>query len=98
MPKIDYKLKIFCDFDGTVAQNDVWVTAIGKFVKDKEAFNKLSDDYCSLALDAKECNIRSLELVENFTLEAFDKYLNEEKIDAHFNDFVDYVKLLLKLQ
>lgn len=90
MPKTNYKLKIFCDFDGTVAINDVWVTALGKFVKDTEAFNKLSDDYCSLEINAQDCNIRSLELVEEFTLETFNNYLDEENIDPHFNDFVEY--------
>ncbi|MCB0721801.1 MAG: HAD-IB family phosphatase [Ignavibacteriae bacterium] len=92
MAKKDYKLKIFCDFDGTVAKNDVWVSAIGKFVKDKEAFDKLSDDFCSLTLNAKDCNRMSLELVEDFTLEQFDRYLDEEDIDPHFKDFVEYVR------
>ena len=92
MPKKDYKLKIFCDFDGTVAINDIWVSAIGKFVKDKEAFDKLSDDFCSLTLNAKDCNKRSLELVEDFTFEDFDRHLDEEEIDPHFKDFVDFTR------
>lgn len=92
MPKKEYKLKIFCDFDGTVAKNDVWVSAIGKFVKDKEAFDKLSDDFCSLELNAKDCNRKSLELVENFTLEEFNKYLDEEEVDPHFKEFVKYCR------
>lgn len=90
MPKINYRLKIFCDFDGTVALNDVWVTAFNNFVEDKEAFNKLSDDYCSLEINAQECNIRSLELVNNFTLEAFNIQLDEEQIDPHFKSFVEF--------
>ena len=90
MAKKNYRLKIFCDFDGTVAKNDVWVSAIGKFVSDKEAFDKLSDDYCNLVLNGKECNKRSLELVENFNYETFDKYLDEEEIDPHFKDFYNY--------
>jgi len=90
LPKKEYKLKIFCDFDGTVAVNDVWVSAIGKFVSDKEAFNKLSDDYCSLTMNGKDCNKKSLELVENFTLEEFNRLLDKEVIDPHFKDFVEY--------
>jgi 2-hydroxy-3-keto-5-methylthiopentenyl-1-phosphate phosphatase len=92
MPKTNYRLKIFCDFDGTIALNDVWVTAFENFVKDKDAFNKLSDDYCSLAINAQECNIRSLELVENFTLEEFNHHLNEEQVDPHFKGFVEYFR------
>jgi 2,3-diketo-5-methylthio-1-phosphopentane phosphatase len=92
LPKKEYKLKIFCDFDGTVALNDVWVSAIGKFVKDKEAFDRLSDDFCSLTLNGKECNKKSLELVEEFTFEDFDRYLEEENIDPHFNGFVEYFR------
>jgi 2-hydroxy-3-keto-5-methylthiopentenyl-1-phosphate phosphatase len=86
----DYKLKIFCDFDGTVTKNDVWVSAFGKFIKDKKKFEIVCEEFTSNVITARECNLRELDLMEDFTFETLDEYLKEEKLDDFFKDFLVY--------
>ncbi|MDZ4711843.1 MAG: HAD-IB family phosphatase [bacterium] len=86
----NYTLKIFSDFDGTISKNDVWINALGKFIKDKEAFNKICTDYTTQRITTRECCVRQLELMSDFSYEKFDSYLDEEGIDEHFPDFVKF--------
>jgi 2-hydroxy-3-keto-5-methylthiopentenyl-1-phosphate phosphatase len=88
----DYNLKIFCDFDGTVTKNDVWVSAFGKFIKDKNKFEIVCEEFTSNVITARECNLRELDLMEDFTFEILDEYLNEEELDDYFKDFIVYCK------
>lgn len=86
------KLKIFCDFDGTVTKNDVWVSALGKFIKNKKEFQIICDDYVNNIITSRECNMRELSLVEDFSFERFNSYIDEEQIDDYFRDFLEYCK------
>lgn len=88
----EYKLKIYCDFDGTVTKNDVWVSALGKFIVDKEKFGVVCEEFTSNVISARECNLRELDLMENFDFETLDKYLDEEELDEYFRYFLDYCK------
>ena len=88
----NYRLKIFCDFDGTITKNDVWMSSIVKFIKDKEKFNNICEELYSGKIGTRETVIRQLELVEDFSPEKFDEYLDEEEIDEHFKDFVDFCR------
>ncbi len=88
----NYKLKIFCDFDGTITVNDVWVNSLGKFIKDKERFKELCDLFDMNIISARECIKRELNLIEDFNFEKFDEFINEEKIDPYFKSFIDYCK------
>lgn len=88
----DYKLKIFCDFDGTVTKNDVWVSAMGKFIKDKKKFEVVCEEFISNVISARECNLRELDLIEDFSYETLNKYLDEEELDDYFRDFLEYCR------
>jgi 2,3-diketo-5-methylthio-1-phosphopentane phosphatase len=88
----EYKLKIYCDFDGTVTKNDVWVSALGKFIVDKEKFAVVCEEFTSNVISARECNLRELDLMENFDFETLNKYLDEEELDEYFRDFLDYCR------
>ncbi len=88
----DYKLKIFCDFDGTVTKNDVWVSAMGKFIKDKKKFEVVCEEFISNVISARECNLRELDLIEDFSLDILNKYLDEEELDDYFRDFLEYCR------
>ena len=76
-----YKLKIFCDFDGTVTKNDVWVASLGRFINDRKSFDLLCEEFSSLALTARECIRKELDLVEDFSFEKFNSYLDKEELD-----------------
>ncbi len=87
-----HKLKFFCDFDGTITKNDVWVNSLARFIQDKEAFNLVCDDFASNFITARECINRELELVENFSFDKFNSYLDKEELDDYFFEFMDYCK------
>lgn len=88
--KKDYKLKFYIDFDGTITMNDVWINSIGKFIKDKAKFKEVEEDFVSLKITSRECIRRELEIVEDFSFEQFDKYLDDESLDPYFKKFLDW--------
>ena len=84
------KLKIFCDFDGTAASNDVWLNTLGKFIPDKSAHDKLIEDYSNGLISTRECIKRELELIKNFNLNQFYNLVEDETLDPYFKHFFDY--------
>ena len=84
------KLKIFCDFDGTVTKKDVWVDALGRFIKDKKAFDNVCKDFSSGEITSRECINRELNLVEDFNFKVFDSFIEQQELDDYFPDFVSY--------
>lgn len=84
------KLKIFCDFDGTVANNDVWLNTLGKFIPDKVAHDKLIEEYNTGELPTRECIRRELELIKDFDLKKFYDLVDKEFLDIYFKHFCDY--------
>ncbi|MEO6694194.1 MAG: HAD-IB family phosphatase [Ignavibacteria bacterium] len=89
----NYKLKIFCDFDGTIAKNDVWISSFNGFINDIESFEKVCRDYHSEVLNGREAGKRHLSLVENFSFAKLDDYLRLEEIDEHFKDFAEFCRV-----
>jgi len=88
----NYKLKIFCDFDGTVTKNDVWVAALSRFINDKEKWDVVCQKFGTLEITARECIRRELELVQGFDFDLFNSYLEQEELDDYFIEFMDYCK------
>ncbi len=88
----NYRLKIFCDFDGTIAKNDVWLNSLGKFASDKKKFKMIYEEMLAGKSRSKETGFRQLELIENFSTDKFNQYLDEEEIDEHFKDFAGFCK------
>jgi 2-hydroxy-3-keto-5-methylthiopentenyl-1-phosphate phosphatase len=86
----DYKLKIYCDFDGTVTKNDVWVSAFGKFIRDRKKFEIVCEEFTSNVISSRECSLRELDLIEDFDFEILNRYLDEEELDDYFKDFLAY--------
>jgi len=88
----NYRLKIFCDFDGTITKNDVWINSFGKFINDREKFETVCEDFYAEKINAREAGERQLKLVENFSYEKLNEYLNSEEIDEYFKDFIEYCR------
>ena len=84
------KLKIFCDFDGTVTKKDVWVDALGRFIKDKKAFDVVCKDFSDGKITSRECIRHELELVEDFDFSVFNSFIEQQELDDYFLDFVSY--------
>lgn len=88
----DYKLRIFSDFDGTITKNDIWTSSLIRFIDDKAKYQEICNELSSQKIGTRETIIRLLELVNNFSFEKFNSYLDEEKVDEHFKDFLDFCK------
>ncbi|MDQ3018992.1 MAG: HAD-IB family phosphatase [Bacteroidota bacterium] len=88
----NYRLKIFCDFDGTIAKNDVRINSLGKFITNRNGFDVICDEYYSQKISLRDCNLRQLALVENFSLKKFNEYLTMEEVDDYFKDFVSFCR------
>jgi len=87
-----YKLKIFCDFDGTVTKKDVWVDALGRFITNKDKFELVCRDFAEGKITSRECIERELSLVENFSFDIFDEYIFQQELDDYFYNFDDFCK------
>lgn len=83
-------LKIFCDFDGTITRNDVWVTALGRFIKDKKEFSNLCKLFENNLITGRQCIKKELDLVEDFNFEDFNSFIENEKPDNYFFEFKNY--------
>ncbi len=84
------KLKIFCDFDGTIAIYDTWIKIGEYFIRDKEKWASVIKDFEELKIGARECFIKECALIENFDYSLFNKIIDEQKIDETFFAFKDF--------
>lgn len=88
----NFRLKVYCDFDGTITKRDVWFNSLGKFISDRKTFEEICNDYFSLRIGSRECNTKQLKLIEKFSPEKFNYYLDEEEVDIHFRDFTNFCR------
>lgn len=88
--KKKHTLKIFCDFDGTVTKKDVWVDALGKFIKDHDKFAVVCNDFAEGRITSRECIRRELDLVEDFNFDIFNKYIDTQELDDYFFEFIGF--------
>ena len=86
----NYRLKIFCDFDGTISKSDVWINSITQFIRNTDEFNKALDDFRTGKIGVREIGEKHLKLVEDFSLERFNESIDRQEIDEHFKDFLEY--------
>jgi len=84
------KLKIFCDFDGTITIYDTWIEMGEYFIKDKQSWAAVIKDFESQKIGARECFLRECSLVEDFDIVKFNSIIDNQKIDARFHDFYVY--------
>jgi 2-hydroxy-3-keto-5-methylthiopentenyl-1-phosphate phosphatase len=84
------KLKIFCDFDGTITAKDVWVSVGEYFIKNKDAWKQVISQFENLEIGAKECFLKECSLIEDFDKNIFDNIIDSQQIDPYFGDFMDF--------
>ncbi|HEY3250798.1 MAG TPA: HAD-IB family phosphatase [Ignavibacteria bacterium] len=89
---VQNKLKIFCDFDGTITIYDTWIDMGEYFIKDKSAWYNVIHQFEEQKIGARECFIRECELIENFDLNDFYRIIDNQKLDPGFMKFNEYCK------
>ncbi len=83
-------LKIFCDFDGTIAKKDTWIALGEYFINKKDEWAIVIKQFESLEIGSRECFIKECNLVENFNIDIFDRIIDEQELDIYFKDFKAY--------
>ncbi len=84
------KYRIFCDFDGTVALNDVGNIVFTKF-GNAEHWWKLVEDWRQGKFDAREMWRRQAK-VSNMKSDDLKKFAKTQKLDPYFPSFVDFCR------
>ena len=85
-----HKLKIFCDFDGTITLYDTWIEMGEFFIRDKEKWAEVIREFEALEIGARECFLKECSLIENFDLDKFNEIIDKQKIDPAFTCFKNF--------
>ncbi len=88
----NFRLKIFCDFDGTITKNDVWLNSLARFIDDKQELGRITEQFVTGLIDSRTTSELHMKLIRNFSEERFREYLSEEEIDPSFSDFAGYCR------
>ena len=83
-------LKIFCDFDGTIANGDTWILLGQQFIQRKTEWAELIGKFENFEIGSRECFIKESSLVENFDKDIFDKIIDSQQIDPYFIEFKNF--------
>jgi 2,3-diketo-5-methylthio-1-phosphopentane phosphatase len=84
------KIAILCDFDGTVARDDVGSLLFQTFADAKKS-RSVVEEWKEGLISSKECLEREAELAEA-SRDALDHFICRRKLDPYFKDFVDFAK------
>lgn len=84
------KLKIFCDFDGTITKKDVWIDTGEYFINDKVQWAIVLEKFNKGEIGARNCFLQEAALIENFDFEIFNKIIDKQEIDSHFGEFAEF--------
>jgi len=82
------KVAILCDFDGTVARDDVGNLLFQKFA-DAERSRSVIRKWKEGLISSRECLEREAKLA-HVSHEALDGCIEQRKLDPYFKDFVDF--------
>lgn len=84
---MENKLKIYCDFDGTISLKDTWMDVGDFFIRDTEKWADVIRKFESLEIGARECFKRECELMEDFDFDEFNTIIDRQEIDNTFREF-----------
>ncbi|MFQ5512451.1 MAG: MtnX-like HAD-IB family phosphatase [Candidatus Krumholzibacteriia bacterium] len=84
------KIAVLCDFDGTVAQDDVGNLLFRTFA-DEALSLPVIEQWKKGEISSRECLEREVSLAEVSPGE-LDRFVNQRKLDPYFKDFVDFAR------
>lgn len=84
------KIAILCDFDGTVAGDDVGNLLFRTFADESES-KAVVDEWKQGLISSRECLERECALA-SFSREELDGFVKQRKLDAYFKDFLDFIR------
>ena len=81
-------MRVYCDFDGTVAGKDVGRELFSNFVGTRA--NEIAQQYARDQITARECLLAEASLVSGVTAEQLGEFVDQFGIDEHFAAFRDF--------
>ncbi len=84
------KIKIFCDFDGTITLYDTWVEMCEAFINDKEKWARYVHQYTNGVIGNKEIFLKDCSLIENFDIGKYNNIIDNQRLDAGFIKFYNF--------
>jgi 2,3-diketo-5-methylthio-1-phosphopentane phosphatase len=84
------EIAIVSDFDGTIAVRDIGHHFFRRFIPDSGAHNELLEKWKVGLISSKECLEREISWIRA-RREDLDRFIEEERLDPYFKDFIDYV-------
>lgn len=84
-------VRVFCDFDGTVAVQDVGNQLFRQFVGEEKAV-EIVQRYLDGSITARQCLVQECEAIESVTREEFDKFIDRFTLDSHFLSFFEFCR------
>jgi 2,3-diketo-5-methylthio-1-phosphopentane phosphatase len=86
-----YSFKIFCDFDGTIALNDIGNFFYRNFGNPKIC-NETVEKWEKGLISSIECLSIECSTIKNITIERVNEFINEQGIDLTFIPFVEFCR------
>jgi 2-hydroxy-3-keto-5-methylthiopentenyl-1-phosphate phosphatase len=83
-------LRVFCDFDGTIAVEDVGGRLFREFAGSKA--DEIARHYLDGSLTAREYLMSECEAVESVTRDGLEQFVDRFSLDASFRGFVDFCR------
>ena len=83
------KIAVLCDFDGTVAREDVGNLLFQTFSNPDECLDTV-DQWKQGLISSRDCLQREAALARA-SREALDEFITQRQLDPYFRDFVDFV-------
>ena len=80
---------IICDFDGTIAVRDIGHHFFESLVSDTSLWEELLEKWKIGLISSKECLMREISMIDAGR-EDLDRFIENEKLDPYFKDFVDF--------
>jgi len=85
----DQKIKIFCDFDGTITTKDVGEHMFLEFGNQEKAY-EIFKRWVNKEIDSAQEWRELLDLVKDLTEEKFNEFIDTIEITYGFNEFVEF--------
>lgn len=84
-------LKVFVDFDGTIAKDDVGNAFFRKY-GGRERYDEILLEYRSEAISAKECFRRGIAAIDRLERKSAARFVRDQEIDPTFKEFVAFCR------
>lgn len=86
------KIRIFCDFDGTITLYDAWIEMCDMFITNREEWARNTKQYVEGKIGNQEVFLKDCSLITSFDIQKYNTMLDKQRIDPGFSNFYRFCK------